>query len=69
MEKIITRIRLAIWLLKGDAIVCYNKKTRLVLGAITDEGTIMTNLSDIEFVSKDNIIKKKFKYYVKEEGK
>ena len=39
MNKIIDRIRLAIWLLQGNIIVCYNTETRELLGAITNDNT------------------------------
>lgn len=64
--KIIDRIRLAIWLLQGNIIVCYNTETRELLGAITDEGTIATNCTFMEFVSKDKLIRKNNMFFVAE---
>ena len=67
MNKIINRMRLAIWLLQGNIIVCYNTETRELLGAITDEGTIATNCTFIEFVSKDKLIRKNNMFFVEKD--
>lgn len=64
MNKLINRIRLAIWVLQGYIIVCYKTDTKELLGAITDEGTIATNYTYMEFLSKDKLIKNKDKFFV-----